>query len=193
MLDRDRKTEVGPGINLPPELTPFVGRMDELTKIQQQLGETRLLSLTGPGGIGKTRLVLKVAERAIDDFNDGIFFVPLAPIRSTKDIIQTIAEGLKYPIATHEDPQHQLLRYLRKRELLLVMDNFEHLLDGVGIVREILQAASAVKILATSRERLNLQSETILHVSGMGATAQADTKDNLNRFGCSSRFRILIG
>ncbi len=180
LLDLDRKSVSKPKSNLPAESTPFVGRMDELTEIGQQLGKTRLLSLIGPGGIGKTRLALKAARGLVDDFVDGIFFVPLAPIRMAKDIIQTIAEGLKYPIATHEDPQHQLLRYLRKRELLLVMDNFEHLLDGVGIVSDILQAAPAVKILATSRERLNLQSETILHVSGMTFPNQVSGKDILN-------------
>lgn len=179
LLDRARKTATTPLTNLPPERTPFVGRKDELSEIKRQLGETRLLSLVGPGGIGKTRLALKAAEGEVDDFEDGVFFVRLAPIRSTKDIIQTIAEGLKFPIATHEDPKLQLLRYLQKRELLLVMDNFEHLLDGVGIVSEILQVTPEVKILATSRERLNLQSETILHVKGMDFPAQTDLEDTL--------------
>jgi predicted ATPase/DNA-binding CsgD family transcriptional regulator len=179
LLNQDRKTAPVLQTNLPPERTPFVGRRDELTEIRQQLGETRLLSLIGPGGMGKTRLALKAAEGAADDFADGIFFVPLAPIRSVKDIIQTIAEGLKFPIATHEDPKLQLLRYLQKRQLLLVMDNFEHLLDGVGIVSEILQAAPGVKILATSRERLNLQSETVLHVVGMAFPDQDDSKGAL--------------
>jgi predicted ATPase len=86
---------------------------------------------------------------------------------------------LKFPIATHENPQNQLLRYLEKRKLLLVIDNFEHLLDGVGVVNEILQAAPDVKILTTSRERLNLQSETLLHVGGMAFPDQVDLEDTL--------------
>jgi predicted ATPase len=143
------------------------------------MGKTRLLSLVGPGGIGKSRLALKAAEGAADAFADGVFFVPLAPIRSIKEIVQTIAEAVKFPIATHEDPQLQLLRYLQRRQLLLVMDNFEHLLDGAGIVSEILQSAPAVKILATSRERLNLQSETVLHVVGMAFPEQADLEEML--------------
>jgi predicted ATPase/DNA-binding CsgD family transcriptional regulator len=177
LLDSDRITGGRPATNLPAEPTQFVGRRDELAEIRRHLVETRLLTLTGPGGIGKTRLALKAAEEAADDFEDGCTFVSFAPIRSVEHIIQTIAEAVKFPIATHEDPQHQLLRYLQKRQLLLVMDNFEHLLDGAGIVSEILQAAPAMKILATSREKLNLQSETNIIVGGMGLPGQVRSED----------------
>ncbi len=180
LMDSDRITGGKLVTNLPAEPTPFVGRSDELAEIRRQLVGTRLLTLTGPGGIGKTRLASKAAEEAADDFEDGCTFVSFAPIRSVEHIIQTIAEAVKFPIATHEDPQHQLLRYLRKRRLLLVMDNFEHLLDGAGIISEILQAAPAVKILATSRERLNLQSETIHNVGGMTFPDQVGSKDTLD-------------
>jgi len=167
LLGRDRNMGTVSATNLPAESTPFVGRRDELTAIKRHLQGTRLLTLTGPGGIGKTRLAMKAAKDAIGDFQDGCFFVSLAPIHSVEDIIQTIAEAIRFPLATHEDPQHQLLRYLQKRQLLLVMDNFEHLLAGASIVSQILQAAPAVKIIATSRGRLNLQSETILNLGGM--------------------------
>jgi predicted ATPase/DNA-binding CsgD family transcriptional regulator len=180
LLDGDRKTRVKPPTNLPAEPTPFVGRREELGEIKRQLAETRLLTLTGPGGIGKSRLALKTAQEAANDYEDGCTFVSLAPLRSTGHIIQTIAEALKFPLATHEDPQHQLLRYLRKRQLLLVMDNFEHLLDGAGMLGEMLQAAPALKILATSRERLNLQSETSLYVGGMDTPGPVETEDPLN-------------
>ncbi len=178
--DSDRKSADKPPTNLPAEPTPFVGRRDELEEIKRHLMETRLLTLTGPGGIGKTRLVLRAALEMANNFEDGCFFVPLTPIRSVEQVIQTIAETVKFPIATHEDPQHQLLRYLQKRQLLLVMDNFEHLLDGVGIVSEILQAAPAVKILASSRERLNLQSETNLNIGGMDIPGQVGSEDPLS-------------
>jgi predicted ATPase/DNA-binding CsgD family transcriptional regulator len=180
LLDADKQIKIRPLTNLPAESTPFVGRKDELAEIKQYLTKTRLLTLTGPGGIGKTRLAVKAATEAADDFEDGRFFVSLAPIRSSDHIIQTIAEAVKFPLATHENPQQQLLRYLQKRQLLLVMDNFEHLLEGVGIVSEILQAAPEVKILATSRERLNLQSETILNVDGMAFPDPTGSKDILN-------------
>ena len=179
LLDDDRKTVVSPPVNLPAEPTPFVGRRHELGEIIKQLEETRLLTLTGPGGIGKTRLALRTAVEIADEFEHGCCFVSLAPLRSVEPLIQTIAEGLKFPLATHEDPRRQLHRYLRKRQLLLVMDNFEHLLEGAEIVSEILQAAPAVKILATSRERLNLQSETILIVGGMDIPGRVELEDPL--------------
>jgi predicted ATPase/DNA-binding CsgD family transcriptional regulator len=180
LLDLRRKSGGRPPTNLPAEPTPFVGRRDELAEIKRCLVETRLLTLTGPGGIGKTRLALKAAAVAADDFEDGIFFVSLAPIRLAEHIVQTIAEAVKFPVATHEDPQYQLLRHLQRRQLLLVMDNFEHLLEGVGIASEILRSAPGVKILTTSRERLNLRSETILNVGGMSFPDQVSSEDTLS-------------
>jgi predicted ATPase/DNA-binding CsgD family transcriptional regulator len=179
LLDRDQDPGIRPQTNLPAESTPFIGRRDELSEIRRQLGATRLLTLIGPGGIGKTRLALKAAEGAANDFENGRYFVALAPLRSAKHLIQTIAEAVRFPLATQEDPQHQLLRHLKKRQLLLVMDNFEHLLDGAGTISEILLTAPAVKILATSRVRLNLQSETIFNVVGMDFPDQAGLIDPL--------------
>jgi predicted ATPase/DNA-binding CsgD family transcriptional regulator len=180
LLDLSRKSVVRPLINLPSEPTPFVGRKDELAQISQHLMETRVLTLTGPGGIGKTRLALRAAKIASEDFEDGCFFVSLAPINSVEQLIQKIAESIKFPLATHESPQCQLLRYLKKKQILLVMDNFEHLLDGVDIVSEILLATPKVKILATSREKLNLQSETILYIGGMDFPSQLESEESLN-------------
>lgn len=197
LLDLGGEKEIRILTNLPAEATPFVGRRDEIMAIKQNLGETRLLTLTGPGGIGKTRLALKAAREVASDFEDGIYFVSLAPIASVDHLLQTIAEAVRFPLATQENPQHQLLRYFRKKQLLLVMDNFEHLLDGAGIVSEILQAAPGVKILTTSRERLNLQSETIFTVSGMAFPGQVSVMDILdydavNLFAQSAR-KVCLG
>jgi len=180
LLGDDQESAVRPRSNLPADPTPFIGRLDELEEIKTQLSNTHLLTLTGPGGIGKTRLAIKAANEAVGDFEHGTFFVPLAPIRSADAIIQTMAEAVDFPIATHEDPQFQLLRFLKKKQLLLVLDNFEHMLDSTGIVSEILQSAPAVKILATSREKLNLHSEIILSLSGMTFPDQAGPKDKQN-------------
>jgi predicted ATPase/DNA-binding CsgD family transcriptional regulator len=175
LLEAGRKRAFEPRTNLPAETTPFIGRQRELNEIRAAFAKTRLLTLTGPGGIGKTRLALKTAAEVAEDFEGGSFFVPLAPLHSIDDIIQTIAEELKCPLATNEAPRRQLLRYLRPKQILLVMDNYEHLLEGAGIVSEILQAAPAVKILATSREKLNLQSETVLNIGGLTFPAPVES------------------
>ncbi len=167
-------------VNLPAQPTPFIGRVEELAEINRLFANTRLLTLIGPGGIGKTRLAIRAADEMADDFANGCFFVSLAPIRGVEHLIQKIAEALKFPLATHEDPQIQLLRHLQTRQILMVMDNYEHILDGVSIVSEILQSAPAVKIMATSREKLNLQSETLLHVGGMAFPDQAELNDALD-------------
>jgi predicted ATPase/DNA-binding CsgD family transcriptional regulator len=177
LLDSDRKSTPKPTHTLPAELTPFIGRTKELTEIRRLLGETRLLTLTGFGGIGKSRLALHVARDLRDEFENGVFFVSLAPISSGKHIIPTIAEAIGFPLSTDEAPIDQLLAHLRRRQLLLVMDNFEHLPDGVDIVTEILQKAPNVKVLATSRENLKLQVETVLNITGMGFPNQETSAD----------------
>jgi predicted ATPase/DNA-binding CsgD family transcriptional regulator len=163
-------------LNLPSSPTPFIGRTSELELIKKELEKTRLLTLSGPGGMGKTRLALRTAELFTDDFRNGSFFVSLAPIRSVEHIIQAVAEAVNFPLPTNEDPKSQLIRYLQKKNLFLVIDNFEHLLGGVGIVSEILQNTSDVKILVTSREKLNLQGETNLSVTGMKVDGEIDSE-----------------
>ena len=177
LLDSDRKSTPKPIRALPAELTPFFGRTKELTEIRRLLGETRLVTLTGFGGVGKSRLAQHAASDLRDEFENGVSLVSLAPISSGKHIVQTIAEAMGFPLSTEEAPIEQLLTHLRRRQLLLVMDNFEHLPDGVDIVAEILQKAPNVKVLATSRENLKLQGETILNITGMGFPNQASSAD----------------
>jgi predicted ATPase/DNA-binding SARP family transcriptional activator len=168
-------TESGLGL-LPAQVTAFIGRVKELVEIKDLLSGTRLISITGPGGIGKTRLAIKAAEEMANAFTHGCFFVSLAPIREGDYVTQAISEALNFPLATHEDPKVQLFRYLKHRQLLLVMDNFEHLLDTAEILNEVLQAAHEVKILATSREKLNLQGETNLIIDGLEFPKLVDTE-----------------
>ena len=155
--------------NLPSQPTSFVGREEELTQIKELLDNPscRLLTLVGPGGIGKTRLALEAVTERIGDFAQGVYFVPLAPLSSADFVVSTIAKSLGLSFRGPEDPKAQLLNYLREKEMLLVMDNFEHLVEGSGLVAEILEAAGGVKIVVTSRERLNLKGEWILGVPGM--------------------------
>ncbi len=155
--------------NLPVQTTPFLGRNDELAEVTRLLEnpQCRLLSIVGLGGMGKTRLAIHAAAEKVEDFTHGVYFIPLAPLSSADFLISTIAEALKFAFYSREDERIQLLNYLREKEILLIMDNFEHLVEGAGVVSEILNAAPKVKILVTSREVLNFRGEWIIHIKGM--------------------------
>ena len=154
---------------LPAQPTPFIGRERELNEIAQHLNDPtcRLLTLVGLGGIGKSRLALQAALEHSDEFADGAYFVPLAPISSAALIIPTIAESLKFSFFGQLDPKTQLLNFLREKHALLVLDNFEHVIDGAGLLIEILANALRLKIIVTSRERLNLRAEQPFEVNGL--------------------------
>ncbi len=155
--------------NLPIQPTSFIGRQRELVEIASLLAnpDVRLLTILAPGGMGKTRLALAAAEQQLGRYADGVFFVPLAPLSSPDDIVTTIAASVGFSFSGSEPPHRQLLDYLHERHLLLVLDNFEHLLDGVPLAADILQAAPDARVLATSREKLNLTGETVFSLSGL--------------------------
>ena len=157
--------------NLPLQLTSFVGRQQELSQINHLLGEDscRLLSLIGPGGIGKTRLAIEAAMQLRNRFLDGVFFIPLTAIPAPDFILPAIAEALDFSLHTLEDidPENQFLNYIEKRNLLLVLDNYEHLVDGMELLIDILENAPEVKLLVTSRQKLNVQGEWIFEVPGL--------------------------
>lgn len=166
-----------PRHNLPPQPTPFVGRTHEITEIATTLSDKdcRMLTLLGPGGIGKTRLALEVAARKAADFQHGVFFVPLAPVTELEYVVPAIADALGYTFYGGEDHRTQLMNYLHTKRLLLVMDNFEHILDAADIVAEILTVAPYIKLLVTTRELLNLQEEWVRPVRGMSFPDHDDT------------------
>ena len=162
--------------NLPPQTTPFIGRQAELAQIADHLEREncRLLTLIGVGGIGKTRLALQAAGKALGVFADGVYFIPLAEISSPEFLVSTICEALDYLPSGEADPKQQLLNYLQRKEMLLVLDNFEHLLcspgrndSGCGLLLEMITRAPRLKLLVTSRERLNLQAEWLLTLQGL--------------------------
>jgi predicted ATPase/DNA-binding SARP family transcriptional activator len=162
-----------PRHNLPVQATPFIGREAELAKIGKLLDDPdcRLVTLVGSGGSGKTRLALEAAAAQLDTngyaYADGVFFVSLAPLEDANAIVATIADALGFRFYSGGTPQEQLLSYLRQKNLLLIMDNYEHLLEGVGLVSDIIRTAPQVKILATSRARLNVGGEHRFQVAGM--------------------------
>ncbi|UCC75796.1 MAG: GNAT family N-acetyltransferase, partial [Anaerolineales bacterium] len=161
--------------NLPLQLTPFVGRKAVLAQIADRLQdpECRLLTLVGPSGSGKTRLALEAAAARLDDFQHGVYFVSLAPLESIEGIVPAVAMALGLPFYAQPagrpqpQPRQQLLDYLHHKTMLLIMDNFEHLLEGLDLLLEVLKTAPQVKILVTSQATLNLQGEQVFPVPGM--------------------------
>lgn len=167
LADQPAVTASAPRNNLPAPVSSFIGRRHEVTAVGQILEHSRLLTLTGIGGCGKTRLGLQVAAAILPEFSDGVYFVPLAPVHTPDNLLWTIAEQLNFQFDVNNNPLAQLLNYLRQKNLLLVLDNFDHLIAGAGLITEILLAAPAVKILVTSRERLNLSGEVTYPVAGL--------------------------
>jgi predicted ATPase/DNA-binding SARP family transcriptional activator len=146
--------------NLPAPVTSFVGREAELNDLSDRLrrADVRLVTLTGPGGIGKTRLALQVAAELRADFADGLCFVSLAPLRDPALVPPTLAHVLGVSEAAH-DPLQRVKSELRDRQMLLLLDNFESVLDAAPLLTELLQAAPGLKMLVTSRAVLHLYGE----------------------------------
>ena len=157
------------GSNLPAQSTSFIGRVNELNEIADLLNHSarRLLTLAGPGGIGKTRLAVEAATHQINNCANGVFFVALAPISSPDLLSTAIANTLNVSVYGAETPDVQIVNHLREKHMLLVLDSFEHMLEATGLLSAILSAAPALKILVTSRERLNLEQEWVLALEGL--------------------------
>lgn len=160
-----------PPHNLPGMPTTFIGREQEIQHARQLLLSNRLLTITGPGGIGKTRLSIQVATEIMHQFPQGVYWVPLAGV--SVDIITAITTSLRFSFYSAEDTESQLCQYLREKQILLVLDNFEHLTSNASLLARILEAAPQVKLLVTSRQRLALHGESLLELSGFDYPTQA--------------------
>jgi predicted ATPase/DNA-binding XRE family transcriptional regulator len=157
-----------PSSQLPTELSSFVGREREIAVLARELLTSRLLTLTGPGGVGKTRLALEVAERRRSEFADGACFVSLAQIADPAMVPDAVVSALGLRPERNRPALETLLHRLRGRDLLLVLDNCEHLLSGCSPLADgVLRACPAVRILATSREPLGLPGETVWAVRAL--------------------------
>ena len=193
-----------PGAGLPAQTTPFIGRRRELAEVRARLEDPgcRLLTLLGPGGVGKTRLALRAAEELAHDgrFKHGVFFCPLATVACCQGVIPAVAEALGFQFRPETEgrsqgaPRGQLIDYMRRKQLLLVLDNYEHLLpaparayparigraqaqvvddaspdEALGLIADLLAAAPGVKLLVTSRASLQVQGEHLYPVQGLQA------------------------
>jgi predicted ATPase/class 3 adenylate cyclase len=169
-LDRDFPPPRALGsapVHLPVPLTAFIGRRRELSGVLEQLSGSRLLTLTGPGGAGKTRLALRAAAEAAASFPDGVHFVPLEGLRDPGLLAPAVAAALRLPPA-QGDPGEGLREYLRSRRLLLVLDNFEQLLEAGAQAAEWLREAPGLHLLVTSRAPLRLYGEREFAVPPLG-------------------------
>ncbi|MEN8171798.1 MAG: BTAD domain-containing putative transcriptional regulator [Chloroflexota bacterium] len=169
--------------HFPTDFSPFVGREEDLTQIIRWLEapHCRLISLVGSGGVGKTRLAtqasIRISENQKVDFPAGIYFIPLEEVITLDGFISNITKALDIPIVPGETLKSALLKHLRKKKLLLVFDNFEHLMPMKDLVMSILQSAPGVKIIITSREHLGFQAEWILSVYGLPFPQSLDVEN----------------
>ena len=155
--------------HLPRQLSSFIGRETEIAEINALLCDSacQLLTLLGLGGSGKTRLAIETAAALEHNFADGVFFVALQPLSVAEEIVPAMADALGLQLFGAADPVQQLLDDLRDKQVLLLLDNFEHLIEGAPLLLDILQATPQVKLLVTSREALKLEGEWLRHLDGL--------------------------
>jgi predicted ATPase/class 3 adenylate cyclase len=160
--------------NLPVQLTSFVGRGAQMTDVEKLLVDNRLVTLTGAGGVGKTRLAVEIAARIAAEFRDGVWYVDLAPITHPAVVPVTVARALGLPDQPGRSTMDTLLRFVRDRQMLVVLDNCEHLLDASAeLVVALLGAAPGLTVLATSREPIGVAGEVSWRVPSLSVTDEA--------------------
>ena len=178
-----RSLESAPG-NLPQQVSSFVGRVREIEDIRGLLTHTRLLTLVGPGGIGKTRLALQLAADALDTYQDGVWFIEFAAAIAPEQVCNTVAATLGVREEAHKPLDDTLAAYLKSKKILLLLDNCEHLIEACATLADtLLRETSDVRILSTSRESLGVRGEQTYPLrplplpdsgAGMATTAAAD-------------------
>lgn len=166
----ERRAQGWPPNNLPQQVTSFIGRERELTEAKALLAGARLLTLLGVGGIGKTRLSLQMAAEVADAYPDGLWFVELAPLTDARLVPQAVASVLGIKEEAGRPVVEALLKHVKYRQLLLILDNCEHLIQACAeLARQLLQSCSHLKVLASSREPLHLAGETSYLVPALAA------------------------
>ena len=172
--------------NLPMPVTTFVGRERQIGEIKTRLAASRLLTLTGPGGTGKTRLSIRVAEELLDEYRDGCWFVPLDALREADLVPTAIASALGVRIPGDKPAMQTLSAWLAERQLLLVLDNFEQITAAAPLIGQLLTAAPGLKVLATSRIPLHIYGENEYAVPPLATVAElraaAHDPDKLSQY-----------
>lgn len=155
--------------NLPAQITSFVGRDTELQDLAELLAgtDTRLITLTGPGGSGKSRLAQEAAGRALHHFPDGVYWIGLAEISSPEAVLPAVMQALQVEPVADRSPLEQIADFPQDRQLLLVLDNFEHVIDAADSIADLLRHAPGLRVMATSREVLRLPGEHVYDVPPM--------------------------
>src|SRR5919202_865061 len=169
--ERDTLISAGkePSGNLPAEVGSFIGRERELIQLQQLLGQARLVTLAGPGGVGKTRLALRLSAQSRDGYVDGAWLADLAPLRDPKLLANTVLAALGRPEEVGRPVLETLEAYLRHRSVLLMLDNCEHVLpSAASLVTRLLQSCPRLTVLATSREAVHVSGERVWLVPPLG-------------------------
>jgi predicted ATPase/DNA-binding XRE family transcriptional regulator len=188
-----RPGQAGVRTNLPRHLTSFIGRVQETAAIRSELSRTRLLTLTGPGGIGKTRLALQVAEEKLHAFHDGVWFVDLTSVSDPGLVPLTVSVQINLRVESETNAEATLLGALANRQLLLVIDNCEHLIIACRQLAEaLLRTCPNVYVLATSREPLNVEGEIVWRVPSLSVPSRALAPLSLEDLAETDAVRLLI-
>ncbi|MEV4450394.1 ATP-binding protein [Streptomyces mirabilis] len=160
----ERTSPAGAG-NLPATVTSFVGRRQEIGEVRKLLGAARLVTLTGVGGVGKTRLAIETGAEASTAFADGVWLVDLAPVRQSELVAQAVVTALGIPDQSTKPPVEQLIDHLARRHALILLDNCEHLVEACAVLTDrLLRACARVRVLATSRQVLGIAGEHVYQV-----------------------------
>jgi DNA-binding SARP family transcriptional activator len=177
------------GSTLPVPITPFVGRIDEIAALSDLIlnPDIRLLNILAPGGMGKSRLAIEIARKLMPHFEDGVLFVPLAPLETSEIFISYFANAIGYIRVEGQPLNQQLLDYFQDKSTLLVLDNLEHLAKMSQWIRDLLANSPKLKILATSRIPLNFHAETRFHLSGLNYPDEG-TEEELNSYSAVTLF-----